>query len=86
MIPESAIQKLKSSLRGQTFSPGDPGYDEARTVPNAMIDPVPRSSPAALVLPMSSPVFASLANTTFSYRFEGVGSASQAKPFATVVF
>src|SRR5579864_6721528 len=38
MIPESAIQQLKSSLRGQTFSPGDPGYDEARTIPNAMID------------------------------------------------
>ena len=38
MIPESALQQLKSSLRGQTFSPGDPGYDEARTIPNAMID------------------------------------------------
>src|SRR5579864_7655934 len=38
MIPESAIQQLKSSLRGQTFRPGDPGYDEARTIPNAMID------------------------------------------------
>jgi len=38
MIPESALQQLKSSLRGQTLSPGDPGYDEARTIPNAMID------------------------------------------------
>ena len=38
MIPESAIQQLKSSLRGQIFCPGDQGYDEARAVPNAMID------------------------------------------------
>src|SRR5499425_974312 len=38
MIPEPAVRQLKSSLRGPTFSPGDLGYDEARTVPNAMID------------------------------------------------
>jgi FAD binding domain-containing protein/berberine-like enzyme len=38
MIPESALQKLRSSLRGLSFCPGEPGYDEARTVPNAMID------------------------------------------------
>lgn len=38
MITESAIQQLKSSMRGQTFRPGDPGYDQARTVPNAIID------------------------------------------------
>jgi len=38
MIPDSAVQHLKSSFRGQIFCPGHPGYDEARTVPNAMID------------------------------------------------
>lgn len=38
MISETAIQKLRESLRGQTFCPNDPGYDAARTVPNAMID------------------------------------------------
>jgi hypothetical protein len=38
MITESVIQQLKSSVRGQTFCPGDLGYDDARTVPNAMID------------------------------------------------
>jgi hypothetical protein len=38
MISETAIQKLKDSLRGQTFLPGEQGYDTARTLPNAMID------------------------------------------------
>lgn len=38
MIAESAVQHFRSSLRGQSFCPGDPGYDEARTIPNAMID------------------------------------------------
>ncbi len=38
MIPKSVAQKLMTSLRGQTFCPGEPGYDEARTIPNAMID------------------------------------------------
>ncbi len=38
MMTESAIQQLRSSVRGQTLCPGDPGYDQARTVPNAMID------------------------------------------------
>ncbi len=38
MIPESAIQKFRESLRGQSFCPGEQGYDAARTIPNAMID------------------------------------------------
>jgi len=38
MISESAIQKLRESLRGQSFRPGEQGYDLARTLPNAMID------------------------------------------------
>jgi FAD/FMN-containing dehydrogenase len=38
MILESAIQKFRESLRGQTFRPSEPGYDAARTIPNAMID------------------------------------------------
>jgi FAD binding domain/Berberine and berberine like len=37
MISDSAIQKFRSTLRGQSFCPGEPGYDAARTVPNAMI-------------------------------------------------
>jgi len=38
MIPESVRQKLRTAVRGQTLCPGDPGYDDARTIPNAMID------------------------------------------------
>ena len=38
MIPESVVQTLRTSLRGPTFCPGDAGYDEARTIPNAMIN------------------------------------------------
>jgi hypothetical protein len=38
MIPESALQKFRESLRGRSFVPGEPGYDTARTIPNAMID------------------------------------------------
>ena len=38
MVSQSVIQKFRESLRGQTFCPGDAGYDVARAVPNAMID------------------------------------------------
>jgi FAD/FMN-containing dehydrogenase len=38
MIADSAIQKLRESLRGQILCPGEQGYDTARTLPNAMID------------------------------------------------
>jgi FAD/FMN-containing dehydrogenase len=38
MIPESAMQKFRESLRGQSLCPGEPGYDATRAIPNAMID------------------------------------------------
>src|SRR6202521_2304205 len=38
MIPESAMQKFRESLRGQSLCPGEQGYDAARAIPNAMID------------------------------------------------
>src|ERR1700726_651504 len=54
MIPQAALLKFKESIRGQTLQPGDPDYDAARTVPNAMIDRRPaiiaRCSGAADVL------------------------------------
>ena len=38
MVSESAISKFRESLRGQSFCPGEQGYDLTRTIPNAMID------------------------------------------------
>jgi FAD binding domain/Berberine and berberine like len=38
MLPKSAVQNFRSSLRGQSFCSGEQGYVAARTVPNAMID------------------------------------------------
>jgi FAD/FMN-containing dehydrogenase len=38
MVSEPAVQNFRSSLRGQSFCPGEQGYDAARTVPNAMIN------------------------------------------------
>ncbi|MEU3778266.1 FAD-binding oxidoreductase [Streptomyces sp. NPDC032472] len=34
----TALAALREDLAGEVFAPGDPGYDEARTVFNAMID------------------------------------------------
>jgi FAD/FMN-containing dehydrogenase len=41
MIPESALQQLRTSLRGPLLCPSDDGYNAARTLPNAMIDRKP---------------------------------------------
>ena len=38
MISESDLQDFRTSLRGQLILPGQPGYEEARKVFNAMID------------------------------------------------
>ena len=38
VVDEIRLQTLESTLRGELLLPGDAGYDEARTVFNAMID------------------------------------------------
>jgi FAD/FMN-containing dehydrogenase len=38
MVSDSSIRNFRSSLRGQSFCPGEQGYNAARTIPNAMID------------------------------------------------
>ncbi|MGW0731077.1 FAD-binding oxidoreductase [Streptomyces sp. NPDC002851] len=37
-ISESGLDTLREALRGQVIAPQDPGYDEARSIYNAMID------------------------------------------------
>lgn len=41
MVPQAELQTFRTSLRGVSFCPGEPGYDDARTVPNAMINRKP---------------------------------------------
>ncbi len=41
IIPEDALDKLRSGLHGKLLLPGEPGYDDARTIWNAMIDRKP---------------------------------------------
>jgi FAD/FMN-containing dehydrogenase len=38
VLDEATVQGFKTSLRGQLLTPGDAGYDEARTVWNGMFD------------------------------------------------
>src|SRR5262245_56251842 len=40
-IPDSAIDELGGRMRGALLRPGDPAFDEARTIWNAMIDRQP---------------------------------------------
>ncbi|MFG3036805.1 FAD-binding oxidoreductase [Streptomyces sp. NPDC048330] len=37
-VPDAALAGLREDLAGEVYVPGDPGYDEARVVFNAMID------------------------------------------------
>jgi hypothetical protein len=41
LLPQSIIRKFRESLRGQSFCPDESGYDDARTIPNAMINRCP---------------------------------------------
>ena len=38
MLPQSVLQKFRQNLRGQSFCPGEEGYDAARKLPNAMME------------------------------------------------
>lgn len=40
-LQEAAVQELRAKLHGQLIQPGEAGYDEARTIWNAMIDKHP---------------------------------------------
>ena len=44
-IDKAALDSLKTKLRGQLIMPGEPGYDDSRSIWNAMID----KHPAAII-------------------------------------
>jgi FAD/FMN-containing dehydrogenase len=80
MVSESAIQKFRPLLRGLSYLPGEAGYDETRTIPNAMIDRhsalIVRCSGAADVI--SCVQFAREHNVLVSVRGGGHGVAGKA--------
>jgi hypothetical protein len=39
MLSQGSLKAFRESLRGASFCPEDVGYDAARTIPNAMINP-----------------------------------------------
>ena len=41
LVDEAALEVLRTELRGPALRPDEPGYDEARTLYNAMIDRKP---------------------------------------------
>jgi len=41
MLSQSALENFRKSLRGPSFCPGEPGYDQARRIHNAMVDKHP---------------------------------------------
>ncbi|MXN64895.1 FAD-binding protein [Stappia sp. GBMRC 2046] len=40
-VPDEALEALRGALRGSALLPGEPGYDDARTIWNAMVDRKP---------------------------------------------
>ena len=66
-LDESAVQALAATMRGPLIQPGDPGYDAARTVYNAMIDKHPALIARCATSPTSSPPSTSPATTTSSW-------------------
>lgn len=57
IIPQPALAELRATLRGAILAPGEPDYDVARQIFNAMIDSRP-----ALIADARPPATSSLAS------------------------
>ncbi|MGW4162324.1 FAD-binding oxidoreductase [Streptomyces sp. NPDC004788] len=64
-LPDSALAGLREDLAGEVYLPGDPGYDEARTIHNGMIDRRP-----AVIAQCATP--ADVSNAVLFARQEGL--------------
>lgn len=53
-LEQSILDALRTRLRGPLLLPGESGYDDARSLWNAMIDAGPRPSCAASAWPISA--------------------------------
>ena len=72
LAPED-LDALRAQLRGTVCLPGEPGYDDARTIWNAMIDRRPALIVRASAPPTSSPRSTSRARRTARLAVKGGG-------------
>jgi hypothetical protein len=79
-LPEDTIRKFKESLRGELILANEPGYDDARSVWNAMIGP--RSSRAAWASPTSLQPLTLRANMASHYPLKAAVITFQDLPCA----
>lgn len=79
-VDDTAIEALKAGLRGALLRPGDPGYDTARTLWNAMIDRRPAliAQPAGAADVMRAVTFAAEHGLQLSVRGGGHNIAGNA--------
>lgn len=80
-----AVEDLRKSVRGAVLCPGEPGYDEARTIPNAMIDRRPAIIARCAGAATSSLAFASPVNTRSWFPFAAAAIALPENPFVKAV-
>ena len=81
VLGSSDLEALRAKLRGPLLLAGDAGYDEARTIFNAMTD----HRPALIACPAAAAASrrcGSRASATSSSRYAAVDTTSAAEPSA----